>query len=277
VIQVKRLLGTILVLLLWISTTDHSRLYSAPNPKPVPAVFLPGDVDVNGAVSTSDIIQVINHVFKSAPLPSPECVADVNADSVITLTDIIQLVNFVLRGGAAPQNGCTESHANYWPLALGNYWVYGCDSQHPFCSNGPIWRSDVTAQGADTALLVQTCVAFTCVDTFALRAQGAQVDWRVSTGEWGGYYNFTGGAFWLHRDPFECDDSILYRAILETEPVVTPAGTFTGCLRIEPLQKRCADAGMIREWWAPGVGMVRSEQDNIAGYVNYVLTEYKVE
>jgi len=272
----KRLIGAFCVLLLWASTTHHPNLKAAPNVKPLPAAMLPGDVDGSGGVSTSDIIHIINHVFRSAPLPSPECIADVNADSMLTLTDIIQLVNYVLRGGAAPLNGCGASAADYWPLALGNYWIYGCDSQHPWCSGGPVWRSDVTAQGDDTSFVVRMGIAFTHVDTLNLRIEGALVDWRRPTGDWAGFYNFTGGAFWLHRDPFECDDSMLYEATLETEPIVTPAGTFTGCLRIEPLQKRCADAGMVAEWWAPGVGMVRSEQDNIAGYVEYVLTEYRV-
>lgn len=272
-----RLVVTLVFLPLLISVPSHPTVGSLTHASGPVAVTLPGDVDLSGGVSTSDIIQMVNYLFRGGSLTAPACVANVNADSTISLGDVICLVNYIFRQGPQLQDGCPGDLADFWPLTLGNYWIYTCDSQHPFCSGDPIFRWDVTDRGGDTAVVFETCIQWGCADTFHLRLQGPSVELGQPNGEWALYYRFVDSAYWVHADPFICDDSVWYRATLETEPIVTPAGTFFGCLRIEPLQKRCADAGTVREWWAPGLGMVRWQTDNIAGYVDYVLTEYRAD
>jgi hypothetical protein len=72
-------------------------------------IVVSGDVNLSSTVTSSDIIVVVNFVFKggSAPLP---CTAngDVNCSGTVTSADIITLVNFVFKGGAAPCNTCTS-------------------------------------------------------------------------------------------------------------------------------------------------------------------------
>ena len=62
-----------------------------------------GDVDESGAITSADIIYLVNTVFKRGPDPLPEWQSgDVNASGNLTSGDIIYLVNFVFKGGPPP-------------------------------------------------------------------------------------------------------------------------------------------------------------------------------
>jgi uncharacterized protein CbrC (UPF0167 family) len=59
-----------------------------------------GDVNIDGIVSASDIIYLVNHVFKSGPPPQPVPeTGDVNCDGAVTAADIIRLVGYVFKSG----------------------------------------------------------------------------------------------------------------------------------------------------------------------------------
>jgi hypothetical protein len=75
---------------------------------PVCPVTMTGDVNQNGARSTSDIVYLVNHVLKGGPAPLP-CIAagDVNCDGSIGNSDIITLVIAVLKGGSVTCDVCT--------------------------------------------------------------------------------------------------------------------------------------------------------------------------
>jgi hypothetical protein len=64
--------------------------------------YLVGDADGSTTVTSSDIIQLVNHVFKSGQAPCPPYVGDTNCSAAISSADIIVLVNYVFKGGAAP-------------------------------------------------------------------------------------------------------------------------------------------------------------------------------
>ena len=68
----------------------------------------PGDVQQNGAVTTGDIIYLVNFVFKLGPDPLP-CIgaADLDCSGNISSADIIYLVNKVLKAGPDPCDMCT--------------------------------------------------------------------------------------------------------------------------------------------------------------------------
>jgi len=67
-----------------------------------------GDVNTDGNITSSDIIYMVNFIFKSGPPPSPVPEAgDVNCDTNQTSADVIFLVNHVFKGGAAPCDACT--------------------------------------------------------------------------------------------------------------------------------------------------------------------------
>ena len=66
----------------------------------------PGDANGSGGnPNLSDIIYLVNYVFKGGPAPNPSCRGDANASgSNPNLPDIIYLVNYVFKGGPKPVN-----------------------------------------------------------------------------------------------------------------------------------------------------------------------------
>jgi hypothetical protein len=64
-----------------------------------------GDPNMDGAITSSDVIYMVNYTFKGGPSPLPVLAAgDVNCDGAITSADIISLVNYVFKGGTPPCN-----------------------------------------------------------------------------------------------------------------------------------------------------------------------------
>jgi len=61
-----------------------------------------GDVNDDGFITASDVIFLVNYVFKGGPPPVPEASGDVTCDGVITSADIIFLVVHIFKGGPAP-------------------------------------------------------------------------------------------------------------------------------------------------------------------------------
>jgi hypothetical protein len=71
-------------------------------------VLITGDVNESGVINSSDIIYMVNYLFKTGPEPAPLAAAgDVNCDSAETSADVIYLVNHVFKGGPAPCDVCT--------------------------------------------------------------------------------------------------------------------------------------------------------------------------
>ncbi|TDI72683.1 MAG: hypothetical protein E2O84_08455 [Bacteroidetes bacterium] len=68
----------------------------------------PGDVNGDALVTSSDIIALVNFVFKGGSGPIP-CVAagDINCNGAVTSADIIALVAYVFKGGTPPCDPCT--------------------------------------------------------------------------------------------------------------------------------------------------------------------------
>jgi len=68
----------------------------------------PGNLNCDAAVTSADIIHLVNYVFKGGLPPCP-CIAagDINCDGAITSADIILLVNYIFKGGPPPCDPCT--------------------------------------------------------------------------------------------------------------------------------------------------------------------------
>ncbi len=62
----------------------------------------PGDANGDNNILLSDIVTLINFLFKSQPAPNPLCRGDANADSNVLLSDIVYLINFIFKSGSAP-------------------------------------------------------------------------------------------------------------------------------------------------------------------------------
>lgn len=71
-----------------------------------PAQYIVGDVNADGSINSSDIIYLVNYVFKGGLPPMPlNDAGDANCDLSVTSSDIIFLVNYVFRGGPKPACG----------------------------------------------------------------------------------------------------------------------------------------------------------------------------
>jgi hypothetical protein len=173
-------------------------------------------------------------------------------------------------------DGGTEPEAldPYFPLEVGNSWTYA--PEDPFFGEPFEWR--VSARSGDTTTVERPPLGshsgpvriLDYTDSLKLLGPGQEAL---------PFYRFTLGDAWAHRDPWECDDQSEFLSVPETEPVVTPAGTFTGALRIErQTTSICADAGTIREWWVRGVGLVQWEELNFyaGGPLTFSLVSYSV-
>jgi len=77
-------------------------------------IGLPGDVNVNGSVTSADVINLVGYIFKGGEPPVP-CIAsgDVNCSGTLTSADIIRLIGYIFKSGEPPCDICHGS-----PLAV---------------------------------------------------------------------------------------------------------------------------------------------------------------
>ncbi len=68
--------------------------------------YWPGDVNHDFLVNVTDVVYLINYLFKNGPPPIPLVSAEVNADCLTNVTDVIYIINYLFRGGPAPKPGC---------------------------------------------------------------------------------------------------------------------------------------------------------------------------
>ena len=63
---------------------------------------LRGDANSDGKVTISDVVFVVNYLFKGGPAPNPLSIGDVNCDSSVNVSDVVYLVTYLFKGGPAP-------------------------------------------------------------------------------------------------------------------------------------------------------------------------------
>jgi uncharacterized repeat protein (TIGR01451 family) len=61
--------------------------------------FLRGDAYRDGKLNVSDVIYIINYLFKNGPPPTPVEAADVNCDGKVNVTDVVYFINYLFKGG----------------------------------------------------------------------------------------------------------------------------------------------------------------------------------
>ena len=68
-------------------------------------VVVTGDVNGDGAISITDLVQINNHLLKKSTLTGAAAsAADVNADGVISITDLVQVNNHLLKKSTITPN-----------------------------------------------------------------------------------------------------------------------------------------------------------------------------
>jgi len=61
-----------------------------------------GDANGDGAIDISDVVYLINYLFKQGPAPDPIEKGDVNCDEEVTIADVIYLTNYLFKDGPRP-------------------------------------------------------------------------------------------------------------------------------------------------------------------------------
>jgi len=79
----------------------------------VPPSGKEGDVNGDGKINVTDVIFLVNFLFKNGPEPNPPPAGDINADCVTTVSDIVYLINYLYKGGAAPKIRCNPGDIDY--------------------------------------------------------------------------------------------------------------------------------------------------------------------
>jgi hypothetical protein len=79
---------------------------------------LRGDANSDGKISVSDVVYMINYLFKGGPPPVPLESADINCDRKLDVSDVVYLINYLFKGGPPP---CSYSTL---PLSSMNWACY---------------------------------------------------------------------------------------------------------------------------------------------------------
>jgi C1A family cysteine protease len=66
--------------------------------------YVLGDANSDKILNVSDVIYLINYLFKGGAEPVPVEAGDANCDSKVTVSDVIYLINYLFKGG--PEPGC---------------------------------------------------------------------------------------------------------------------------------------------------------------------------
>ena len=64
--------------------------------------FMQGDANGDGQITASDVIFLINYLFRNGEPPSPLAAADADGDGQINSGDVVYLINYLFRGGPPP-------------------------------------------------------------------------------------------------------------------------------------------------------------------------------
>jgi hypothetical protein len=67
-----------------------------------PIVVTCGDANGDGKLSVSDVVYLINYLFKGGPAPIPWEAGEANCDGKVTVSDVVYLINYLFKGGPPP-------------------------------------------------------------------------------------------------------------------------------------------------------------------------------
>jgi hypothetical protein len=162
----------------------------------------------------------------------------------------------------------------YFPLAVGNRWVYE--------RTGPIGSEQWTAAVVDRVTPPNGWLYFVLDGYFGPRRLvratpgGAVFEFNPDGPADNLWYRLDAevGTTWqIQLEPLptlspmaDCVSGSKVVLARRTEVVTVPAGTFEGVVRLD-FSSPCADAGIESEWFAPGVGLIRRQESSFAGPV----------
>ena len=268
------------------------------------AAPLLSDVNADGRVNVLDLLKVRNSLGND-PAQGPEGSerADINGDAKINVLDMLGVRNDLGSDGpSAVDNspatltglddatGLSEPPvavslaADYFPLQVGNYWKYE-----------KRWGSNVLEEYKVEVLRRAYSYHYFTFYWLAGYFPHTPPEQRLVCRTYSNnVFEWSRNSYWLNlwyklgsavgtrwRFVLEggnpCNSPLLATLASRTETVTVPAGTFANCVKVVYSEHGCADAGMTAEWFAPGVGLVKREDTSIAGPMETVLVEARVD
>lgn len=169
----------------------------------------------------------------------------------------------------------------YFPLGAGFHWTYEIKggpqrnwevrliSKDPSESETALFSMKGYLGGAEGIHYVKATGESSIVE---VGSQGSESLW----------YRFgarVGDTWTMHLVPpgaGGCEDGTTLVLASDNEVVTVPAGQFHNVIRIDRQQTLCADAGIVTEWFAPQVGLIRRVEESIAGPVTSELVTVKL-
>jgi hypothetical protein len=67
-----------------------------------PVVVKCGDANADGKITVSDVVYLVNYLFKGGPAAKPYEAGEANCDGRTTVSDVVYLVNYLFKGGPLP-------------------------------------------------------------------------------------------------------------------------------------------------------------------------------
>jgi hypothetical protein len=67
-----------------------------------PTVVKCGDANADGSLTVSDVVYLVNYLFKGGPVAKPYEAGEANCDGKVTVSDVVYLVNYLFKGGPVP-------------------------------------------------------------------------------------------------------------------------------------------------------------------------------
>lgn len=61
-----------------------------------------GDANADGKITVSDVVYLVNYLFKGGPVAKPYEAGEANCDGKVTVSDVVYLVNYLFKGGPVP-------------------------------------------------------------------------------------------------------------------------------------------------------------------------------
>lgn len=164
---------------------------------------------------------------------------------------------------------------SYYPLAVGNHWVYsrrgpaGVDGWKVVVSDfrkAPNGHRYFVLNGyfGETARLVRRGLR----DNVGEFNPGSNTDhlWYLLGAPVGTSWRMELEPVDDAGTPGDCVNGSRLAIVSRSERLEVPAGSFANVVHVR-FQPPCADAGILEEWFAPGVGLVRRVENSFAGPV----------
>ena len=179
---------------------------------------------------------------------------------------IIGSIPFINRCEKNPVKSTLQT--DYFPLKVGNSWTYTNNMEQTIKN---------TERINDTTYFVFSMYDYVS-RKFEKDSNSQIIEYK--NGQKRVWYKFSAleGESWIIQESMDSDlmNNCVVTLISKNERISVPAGTFENCLKFN-FSCPVMDAGLISEWFAPGIGCIKRITQSIAGPRTCELNDYEIK